>query len=137
MKQRSIVRLYLRLTSLGYSSNNPLHHAHSPGRRTVKKLATVYRSAERILSETDNDIPSVSVGILTYNQVDYIKECLDSVFAQSGNFSMKVIIYDDCSNDGTSETICNYIQTLPEEKQPTVRYYRNDTNVGMVENFKN
>jgi glycosyltransferase involved in cell wall biosynthesis len=101
-----------------------------------KKLATVYRSAERILSETDNDIPSVSVGILTYNQVDYIKECLDSVFAQSGNFSMKVIIYDDCSNDGTSETIYNYIQTLPEEKQPTVRYYRNDTNVGMVENFK-
>lgn len=101
-----------------------------------KKLTTVYRSAERVLSEPDDYVPSVSVGILTYNQVDYITECLDSIFAQSGNFSMKVVIYDDCSNDGTSETIYDYIQMLPEEKQSTIQYHRNDTNVGMVENFK-
>lgn len=67
---------------------------------------------------------SVSIIIIAFNTVDYIKYCLDSVFSQ--NFKdFEVIIVDNASTDGTATIIKNYIA----EKQNVV-FLQNDKNLG-------
>ena len=48
--------------------------------------------------------PKVSICIPTYNRRDYLKETLDSVFAQTYK-DYEVVIVDDGSTDGTEEMI--------------------------------
>ncbi|EER1950082.1 glycosyltransferase, partial [Escherichia coli] len=43
----------------------------------------------------------VSVCIISFNQQNYIRQCLDGVFSQKTNFEYEVIIRDDCSTDNT------------------------------------
>jgi glycosyltransferase involved in cell wall biosynthesis len=48
------------------------------------------------------DLPLVSVGIVTYNQKDYLRECIESVLLQDyPNF--EIVIGDDGSTDGSQE----------------------------------
>lgn len=49
-------------------------------------------------------MPAVSVCIPTYNRKDYLKETLQSVFAQTYK-DYEVVIVDDGSTDGTEEMI--------------------------------
>jgi glycosyltransferase involved in cell wall biosynthesis len=51
-----------------------------------------------------NSMPAVSVCIPTYNRKDYLKETLQSVFAQTYK-DYEVVIVDDGSTDGTGEMI--------------------------------
>lgn len=54
-----------------------------------------------------NDI-AVSVCIITYNQENYIRQCLDSVFMQKTNFDFEVIVGEDGSPDNTREILLEY-----------------------------
>ena len=56
----------------------------------------------------------VSVYLITYNHKDFIKKALDGVVKQKTNFKYEVIIYDDCSTDGTREIVQEYINKYPE-----------------------
>lgn len=58
--------------------------------------------------------PKVSICIPTYNRKDYLKETLESVFAQTYK-DYEVVIVDDGSTDGTGEMIKN--------SSYNVRYY--------------
>lgn len=60
----------------------------------------------------------VSVLCLSYNQVDYIEECLDSILMQKTNFDFEVLINDDASNDGTKEIIEKYQKKYPKIIKP-------------------
>lgn len=51
--------------------------------------------------------PLISVCISTYNRGKYIRECLDSVFAQTYS-NLEVIVVDDASTDGTVDIVCDY-----------------------------
>jgi glycosyltransferase involved in cell wall biosynthesis len=51
--------------------------------------------------------PLVSVGIGAYNRKDYIRECVDSVLAQTWP-NKEVIVVDDASTDGTREILQSY-----------------------------
>jgi glycosyltransferase involved in cell wall biosynthesis len=51
-------------------------------------------------------MPTVSICIPTYNRKDYLKETLDSIFAQTYK-DYEVVIVDDGSADGTAEMIKN------------------------------
>jgi glycosyltransferase involved in cell wall biosynthesis len=66
--------------------------------------------------------PLVSVVIGTYNREKYIRETLDSVFAQTYP-NIEVIVVDDASTDGT----VNIVREYGERVQLVVR----DTNSGM------
>lgn len=75
-------------------------------------------------------MPKVSACIITYNQEDFIEECLESVLSQSFE-DMEIVIGDDCSTDKTSE-ICEYYQ----KKYPTlIKYRRRTENLGMMGNW--
>ena len=45
----------------------------------------------------------ISVAIVTYNHEKYIKQALDSILKQKGDFKLEIIVGDDCSKDKTRE----------------------------------
>lgn len=60
-----------------------------------------------------NEKIEVSVCILTYNQENYIAQCLDSVINQKTDFRFEIVIGEDCSTDGTRSIIKEYIKLYP------------------------
>lgn len=53
------------------------------------------------------DVPLVSVAIITYNQKSYLQECIESCLSQDyPNF--EIVVADDCSTDGTQEMLREY-----------------------------
>jgi len=68
-----------------------------------------FKNAERLKT-----MPKVSICIPTYNRKKYLKETLDSVFAQTYK-DYEIVIVDDGSTDGTEEII--------KKCGKTIRYY--------------
>ncbi len=60
----------------------------------------------------------VSVICITYNQEQYIKQCLDGFLMQKTNFPFEVIIHDDASTDGTADIIREYEKKYPDIIKP-------------------
>jgi glycosyltransferase involved in cell wall biosynthesis len=59
------------------------------------------------------EFPLVSVCIITYQHVNYIKECLDGVLMQETLFPFEIIIGEDESTDGTREVCQKYAEKYP------------------------
>lgn len=78
-----------------------------------------------------NDI-LVSVCVVTYNQENYIAECLESILSQKTNFKFEIIVGEDCSTDATRAIIQKYVDQYPELIVPLFH----EKNVGAVENMK-
>lgn len=57
----------------------------------------------------------LTIIIPSYNRGKYIKECLDSVFAQETSYSYQIIIADDCSTDSTVEIVKEYQAKYPNK----------------------
>lgn len=73
--------------------------------------------------------PKISVCLPTYNYGRFIAQAIESILCQSFR-DFEFLIIDDCSKDTTDEIICNYV-----ERDSRIRYVRNVTNLGMVENW--
>ena len=66
------------------------------------------------MDETNiNNLPLVSVDVVTYNSADTIIEALDSVAAQTYP-NLELIVSDDCSKDNTVELVQNWIDAHKE-----------------------
>ncbi len=72
--------------------------------------------------------PKVSICIPTYNRKDYLKQTIESVFAQT-YIDYEVILVDDGSTDGTAEMLKS--TGLP------IRYYwqENSGELGLVARY--
>jgi glycosyltransferase involved in cell wall biosynthesis len=77
----------------------------------------------------------VSVAMITYNHEAFIEEALLSIFAQITTFRYEIVISDDHSNDATCEKIETLI-TLNKNPNCSVRFFKQDPNLGMMANFK-
>ena len=75
--------------------------------------------------------PKVSVCVVTYNQQDYIRQCLQSIVGQVTNFNFEVIVGDDCSTDGTRLIVQEFVDRYPGVVKPIF----NIKNIGPYENF--
>lgn len=53
----------------------------------------------------DSNEIMLSFCLVTYNHEKYILECLEHLFLQKVNFSMEILIGNDCSTDATAELI--------------------------------
>ena len=73
--------------------------------------------------------PKISVCIPVYNREKYIARCIESVLSQDYE-NIEIIISDNCSTDGTVKIINGYL------KDKRIRFYRNETNIGIVGNFR-
>ena len=75
--------------------------------------------------------PKVSIGLPVYNGEKYLALALDSVLKQ--DFAdFELIISDNASRDGTAE-ICKAYAA----RDPRIRYYRKEVNIGAAPNYEN
>jgi glycosyltransferase involved in cell wall biosynthesis len=58
--------------------------------------------------------PKVSVLLLTYNHEKWITQAVQSVLMQKTDFDYEVTIVEDCSSDGTRDTVIDFQQRFPE-----------------------
>lgn len=56
----------------------------------------------------------ISCHIITYNQKDFISQCIDGALMQQTDFPFELVIGDDNSNDGTREILLEYQKKYPE-----------------------
>jgi len=56
----------------------------------------------------------VSVLVMTYNHGKLIRQAIDSVLAQHSSFDYEIVISEDCSTDGTRETVMEYGTRFPD-----------------------
>ena len=75
--------------------------------------------------------PVVSVLMITYNHERFIREAIESVFAQVVDFPIELVVGEDCSTDSTRALIEEFCAGAPV----TVRMLTSDRNVGMNKNF--
>ena len=59
--------------------------------------------------------PLVSVSVVTYNQIEYIKKCLDSVLMQETDLPFEIIVGEDGSTDGTREICIEFAEKYPDK----------------------
>ena len=60
----------------------------------------------------------VSILCITYNQENFIRQCLDSFMMQKTNFKFEVLIHDDASTDKTADIIREYEKKYPDIIKP-------------------
>ena len=79
---------------------------------------------------TDN--PLVSVLITTYNHEPYIDQAIEGVLFQETDFSIELVIGEDCSTDRTREIVMEFQKKHPE----IIRLIISDKNVGARKNSR-
>ena len=75
--------------------------------------------------------PKLSIMVVTYNQEQYISECLDSILAQEVNFYYEIIVGDDCSTDTTGRILDTYAA-----KHSCISVKHHPKNLGHVKNWE-
>ena len=76
--------------------------------------------------------PLVSVCIVTYNQENYIRDCIMSVIQQAEDVDIEILVGDDRSNDGTQAIM----ESLEEQFPALIRYRRNPEQLGPIGNYQ-
>jgi glycosyltransferase involved in cell wall biosynthesis len=77
----------------------------------------------------NENMPLVSVGIVTYNQKHFLRECIESVLDQDYPH-VEIVVADDASTDSTPEMLLDYAQKYPGKF--VLRLGK--TNVGVTKN---
>lgn len=75
------------------------------------------------------DQPKVSICIPTYNYGQFIAETIESVMAQTYT-DYELVVVDNCSTDDTRSIVSSY-----SAKDVRIRYFCNESNLGMVGNW--
>lgn len=78
-------------------------------------------------------IPKVSVVMITYGHENYIREAIEGVLMQQIDFSVELIIANDCSPENTDIIVNDIIAT--NKSTIEIVYKKHDKNIGMMANF--
>lgn len=73
--------------------------------------------------------PLVSVCVQTYNQANYIKQCLDGILMQKTNFSFEILLGEDDSTDGAREICVEYAQKHPDKIRLFLHHRENNIKI--------
>lgn len=73
---------------------------------------------------------NVSVAMCTYNGGEYLQPQFESILKQTRPPD-EIVIFDDCSTDGTREVLSEYAEEYPE----LISLHMNDQNIGLDQNF--
>jgi glycosyltransferase involved in cell wall biosynthesis len=76
--------------------------------------------------------PLVSVCMVTYNHERFIAQAVDSVMAQRTDFSVELVVGEDCSTDGTRRIL----QELQARHGDRIRLLLNERNLGFPANLR-
>lgn len=73
-------------------------------------------------------VPMVSIVVLTYNNLELNKYCIESILNKTAYPNYELIILDNMSTDGTVE----YLKELDAQNHPQVKVILNDENSGFA-----
>ncbi len=76
--------------------------------------------------------PLVSICVVTYNQQQYIRNCLVSVVTQEVDCDVEVLVGDDGSSDAT----CEIIESVAKEFPGKITLFRHAVNLGPTGNYQ-
>ena len=77
------------------------------------------------------NIPLVSVCMITYNHEKYISQSIDGVLMQKTDFPIELVIGEDCSTDNTRNLCMEYKEKYPDK----IKLLLPEKNLGMIQNF--
>lgn len=66
-------------------------------------------------------MPDISICCATYNHEKYLKNALDGMLIQKGDFTMEILLHDDASTDGTQAIIKDYAERYPALIKPLLQ----------------
>lgn len=89
--------------------------------KSMETMEVIKNNISKIKNENDIKVNKVSYVILTYNQLEYTKLCIDSIRKYDIPNSYEIIIVDNHSTDGTVEWL---------KKQKDIKVKFNDENKG-------
>ena len=104
------------------------------------------RKFQRIeVEEVDNCVSAeimVTVCIQTYNQENYISQCLESILSQKTSFKIEILIGEDSSSDNTRNICINYANKYPDKIRLFLHHRVNNIlvqgrNTGLFNSFFN
>jgi len=78
---------------------------------------------------SDNQIPSISIGMPVYNSERYVAAAIESIINQSF-YDFELIISNNFSEDMTGDICRNYAS-----KDPRIKYFCQSANIGVANNF--
>lgn len=81
------------------------------------------------MAHSPQNSPRLSIGMPVYNAEPYLAEALDGFLAQTFQ-DFEIIISDNASSDRTAEICRSFV-----ERDPRIRYVRNERNLGAIPNF--
>ena len=80
---------------------------------------------------SSDQVPTICLGMPLYNQTKYLQKALDSLLVQTyGNF--RLVIADDSTEPGPGQIVKSF-----SDKDSRITYYKNETRMGLVDNWKN
>lgn len=79
-----------------------------------------------------NHEPLISICVVVHNHAAYLKDAMESLLAQNGNFETEILIGEDCSSDESMEIALKFQRSNPE----IVRIITARENVGVFENAR-
>ena len=59
-------------------------------------------------------VPKVTALVITYNHARFVTQALESALGQRTNFGVEILVSEDCSTDGTRETVLAYQREYPD-----------------------
>jgi glycosyltransferase involved in cell wall biosynthesis len=86
----------------------------------------------RVAEQTVSENPKISVAMITYNHEKFIAQAIESVLMQKTDFTVELIIGEDCSTDGTRRIVQEYAQKFPN----VIRAILHERNVGVQRNLR-
>lgn len=81
----------------------------------------------------DNNVvekPLISVSVVTFQHVKYIRECLEGILMQKTSFPFEILLGDDLSTDGTREICLEYARRYPEKIRLFLHHRENNIKIG-------
>lgn len=119
---------FIELTGRALRESGEEATRKAAARRAFSVEQTWSHRGEELLQGLDAiHMPRVSVIILTFNNLDLTKACLDSVLSRSDYPNLEVIVVDNASTDGTPAYLQEFGQSHPQ-----VRMVLNSDNLGFA-----
>lgn len=84
----------------------------------------------RTQADLQGKMPMISVVTIAYNVSKYIAEAIESVLNQKTNYTIELVIGEDCSTDNTRDIILEYQKKYPN----VIRAVLNEKNLGLTPN---
>jgi glycosyltransferase involved in cell wall biosynthesis len=81
------------------------------------------------MADSAQHFPRLSIGLPVYNGERYLAEAFDGFLEQTFE-DLEIVVCDNASTDHTAEICRSYA-----ERDPRIRYFRNEKNLGAIPNF--